>query len=95
MIAVLRANGVVDLVGFDSETDPGDRLVFYQTLVGGYIEVIDLHVLPVSWVLVIDEEGKIKEKPINQLATRLAHSVLGVGDFIAGDAILLERRYLD
>jgi hypothetical protein len=41
-----------------------------------------------SWsVLVVDEEGKLRGKPANRLATVLAAEVLH-GDVIAGDAVL-------
>lgn len=38
--------------------------------------------------LVIDDNGKCLEKPINHLATVLYCETYGVGDFIVGDALL-------
>jgi hypothetical protein len=57
-----------------------------QKLVGGYIELVslgDIHI-------VIDEEGKIKGKPVNEEATQLwmNHESFW-GDVIVGDAVVL------
>ena len=42
-------------------------------------------------MMVIDEEGKIKEKPVNQEATDIAHDNKAIfnTDYIAGDAMIL------
>ena len=58
-----------------------------QTLVGGYIEVA--HTTDGKY-LIVDEEGKLKRKPLNVAATRLYQH--GRRDPIAGDAVLIETR---
>ena len=58
-----------------------------QTLVGGYIEVtstID------GKYLVLDEEGKLKHKPLNRAATMIYKH--GRRDPIVGDAIVIDTR---
>ena len=41
-------------------------------------------------ILIIDEEGKIKRKPRNNIATDLA-THLGPGDFIVGDVLRCKK----
>jgi len=58
-----------------------------QKAVGGYIQIITLHTKPAQ-LMVMDEEGKLKDKPLNKEATRIARPYLFSGDYIAGDAVL-------
>ena len=59
-----------------------------QEFVGGYIEVVYLNK---ESMMIIDEEGKIKEKPVNKEATDIAHENQAIfnTDYIAGDAMIL------
>ena len=59
-----------------------------QKFVGGYIEVV---YLGKESMMIIDEEGKLKEKPINQEATDIAHEHKAIynTDYIAGDVMIL------
>lgn len=44
---------------------------------------------PDDWLyLIIDEEGKLKNMPMNPLATKFYRACHGSGDFIVGDALL-------
>lgn len=52
-----------------------------QDLVGGYIEMVPLD----DGLLVVDEDGKLREKPINVGASRLLRA--GYSDWVAGDAV--------
>jgi hypothetical protein len=56
-----------------------------QTLVGGYIEVIGTKD---GRFLVIDEEGKLKRKPLNAAATDLY--LYGEHDAVVGVAVLVD-----
>ncbi len=56
-----------------------------QTLVGGYIEVVRTTDLR---FMVLDEEGKLKHKPLNVAATRLYQH--GRHDPVVGDAIVID-----
>lgn len=61
-----------------------------QAAVGGYIQVIDLTSLNAS--LVMDEEGKLAQKPINRRATLLFWLLFPSvrhRDVIVGDAIIV------
>ena len=62
-----------------------------QKLVGGLIEIATLEN---GDTLVFDEEGKLKEKPINEEATKLYRkNFFHVCDFIVGDVIIVKKGY--
>ena len=57
-------------------------------LVGGYFENVYLPDVPVSDIVMsVDEEGKLKGKPVNILATVMYRNLY---DFIVGDALILK-----
>ncbi len=57
-----------------------------QKIVGGYIQFV---ALSSNKRLVVDDEGKIKNKPVNTVVTaKYGHEIYG--GFIVGDVILLE-----
>jgi hypothetical protein len=58
-----------------------------QTLVGGYIEIVGTKD---GRYLVIDEEGKLKRKPLNVEATKLYR--YGDHDAIVGIALLVDTK---
>lgn len=57
-----------------------------QEAVGGYIEAVGVG----NIAIYLDEEGKLKSRPINERATRLAHrlKVISAHDIIVGDAVV-------
>lgn len=60
----------------------------YQRLVGGHFENTPMKNICVSdLIMTVDEEGKLKGKPINPVATFLQGAY---GDFIVGDAVILK-----
>jgi|TARA_R110000824_G_scaffold336992_1_gene523489 hypothetical protein len=61
-----------------------------QKLVGGLIEIATLEN---GDTLVFDEEGKLKEKPINEEATKLYRNNFITDDFIVGDVIIVKEGY--
>ena len=65
-----------------------------QAAVGGYIQLITL---ANNYRMVIDEEGKIKSKPINLQATLLAHECGAIfpNDVINGDALVCRDELID
>lgn len=58
-----------------------------QSLVGGYIQIISIGN---DEVMVFDEEGKIKEKKENRIATWIARDkkAIFLCDYIVGDVII-------
>jgi len=85
---IYKANGeMYDFTKASSEID----LKFLQESVGGYIEMVWLDE---ELVMVVDEEGKLKDKPINTKATQLYQKKFGPVDFIVGDVVVCERKYI-
>ena len=63
-----------------------DTLHGMQKLVGGgFIEIVRPKLLPRDWVMVVDDEGKLKDYPVNLLGTILYDSPW---DTINGDLFL-------
>tara|TARA_R100000322_G_C5278861_1_gene149154 strand:- start:15 stop:290 length:276 start_codon:yes stop_codon:yes gene_type:complete len=63
-----------------------------QEFVGGYIEVVTL---PDFRQMVINEEGKLLNLPINMVATNLFEKAFGIGtDVICGKAMILDKEAL-
>lgn len=77
--------------GSTKEVEPLNKTDFQleelQKIVGGYIEII---YLGKGLVMVIDEEGKLKNKLINSNATLIALKQVG-NDFIVGDALVCKQ----
>ena len=65
-----------------------------QEIVGGFIEVVYLND---DEVMIIDEDGKGKNKPVNAKATIQAtrNKAIFNNDWIAGDVIIMPKKYLD
>ena len=84
MATMLRVEGTTEAI---APAGPHWRLEELQTLVGGYIEVVATND---GRFLVIDEEGKLKKKPLNIQATKLY--VFGRHDPIVGTALLFENK---
>jgi hypothetical protein len=85
MAMLLRADGSAEML--QPPNGVNWNIVELQTLVGGFIEVrgtID------GKFLVIDDEGKLKRKPLNIAATRVY--LYGRSDVIVGDAVLIDTR---
>ena len=64
------------------------KLDTLQKLVGGYIETVPVRMKPEEGVrplLIVDEEGRLKGKPLNTAATLIAD----VDHSIVGDAVLV------
>lgn len=63
------------------------KLAELNKIVGGYIECINL---PKQLMFVIDEEGKLKDKPINERATLMYQAYVGQ-DVIVGDVLFCKQ----
>lgn len=82
----IKENGKVEQIRHDD--DPS--LEYLQNLVGGPLEVLPSIFTDYGQrgvVVVVDEEGKLKGKQFNKLATEVAD--IRPGDFIVGDAVLV------
>lgn len=81
---ILKADGT------RQELDHRPTLKEAQKIVGGWIEYVKAREEDGEIVtLVVDEEGKVKNKPTNKEVTKLyGHSIYG--GYIVGDVIVLE-----
>lgn len=85
-IVKIRPNGMVEQVDCDNIT-----LDYLQSEVDGYIETIRIKDAPNRHlIMVIDEEGKFKDKSINDLAGEIAY--IRFDDYIVGDAIIVKEQ---
>ena len=63
-------------------------LAAYQNVVDGYIEVVPLYGINADYVLIINEEGKLKHLPLNRTATAMYDNAV---DCIVGAALIVKR----
>jgi hypothetical protein len=56
-----------------------------QKFVGGWVECVHLD----TGTLIVDEEGKMKNKPVNEVASKMYADKYGDADIIVGDAIFI------
>jgi len=61
-----------------------------QTVVGGYVEVVRPRGLPQPYCVIVDEEGLLKKKPINQVGSYLYETHIH-GQSIVGDIVIVKE----
>lgn len=68
------------------------RLREAQAAVGGFVESLPIG----DYLMVLDEDGKAKDKPINPRATKLLHLAGGSpDDQVVGDVLICERSMIE
>jgi len=68
--------------------DESPSLADAQKFVGGWVEVVQVN----DGILIIDEEGKLKDKPVNEVASKMYADKYGDADIIVGDAIYIPHK---
>ena len=63
-----------------------------QKIVGGHVEIIGCN--DQNFLCVLNEEGKIQELPLNEKATALVNRIISPDDFIVGDVLITESKYI-
>lgn len=91
MAQIIKTNGEV------IETQPKNGTDFsleeLKTIVGGWIEIVNLRD---GRLLCLDEEGKLKGKERNHVATDIyRQAFLQCKDFIVGDVLLCNEDQID
>ena len=85
-IIKIKPNGMVEQIDCEDIT-----LDYLQSEVDGYIETVRIKDMPNRHLLmVIDEEGKLKNKPINDLAGKIAY--IRFDDYIVGDVVIVKEQ---
>lgn len=87
-VGVFRVNGQLDVVEVNGSLED------YHKLLGGYLETVPTFRKP--YLLLVDEEGKLKNKMPNWKATFLCPELVG-WDVLVGDVVVvqLNRRHDD
>lgn len=80
---LIKADTTLEAIRPDNGTD--FTLSELHKYIGGYIEIVRVDE---KYVLVVDEEGRLKNKPINKFASKIANQV------IVGDAVLCKSKYV-
>jgi Domain of unknown function (DUF3846) len=83
----ISSNGMVDVVFFKSTYVSMEEL---QSAVNGHFEFV---YLPDNLILVVNEEGKLNNLPINEIATSFVLPIMN--DIIVGDVLLIKGKYLN
>lgn len=81
---------VIVLIGADGRARPAPEGFGFedaQEYVGGLVQVVWMDD---GWAMLLNEEGKLDALPRNPFATELVGGYLLRGDWIAGNAILLD-----
>ena len=84
---LIQCNGKEKFVTINSFDDARKVVCEY-----GYDSPLEIITMPNGNLLLLDEEGKLKNLPFNELATEMAHEqeVIYPSDVIVGDVILIE-----
>jgi hypothetical protein len=88
---IYRANGTQETVA--PKNKKNFSLQELQSFVGGYIEMVFLFAISDSLVMVVNEEGKLDELPINVRATEIIRQA-GIQNTIAGDALVCSSKLI-
>lgn len=87
---LIRANGEQEMVSPKNGKD--FKLEELQAFVGGYIEIVSL---TLKRDMIINEEGKLKDLPVNIRATAIYHyNFPNTTDVIVGDVLVCDPKYI-
>jgi hypothetical protein len=90
MAIVIKTDGTKDAL------QPKNNKVFtleeLKSVVGGYIEIVPL---TEDYLMVINEEGKLLNLPINVIATRVYRASRNTDDFIVGNVLICSNKEIE
>lgn len=86
---LIRFDGTVEDVEIPGSDEPSAQAEAFRALIGGWMEIINI---ADNICMVLDEEGKLKQKPPNEFATLLASGRIALTDFIVGDVVVCGMR---
>jgi len=90
MAKIIKSNG--ETIDVNPNNGNDFKLEELQTIVGGYIEIVWL---PNNEIMVVNEDGKLMELPINQEATKIYQNAFGYNDVIVGDVLLCKSNQVE
>lgn len=90
MATIIKTDGYV--INIEPKDGKEFSLEEMQTIVSGYIEIVDLHD---GNYMVVNEEGKLKGLAINHVATQIyTNAFPGVYDVIVGDVLVCNKHQI-
>lgn len=90
MAKIIKANG--DVVTTKPKNGKDFQLQELQEIIGGYIEIINLDAT--NRLMVMDEEGKLKSKPYNDMATTIMRNETLLLDVVVGDVLVCSKNQI-
>lgn len=86
----VTVGGVISLVDIPDNGRPLYKII--RETIDGYMENVYPKGLPEEYVMIVDEEGKLKGKAVNPVGSVLYGSHMH-GDYIVGDIVILKLGY--
>lgn len=90
MAVVVRIDGTKDAL------HPKNNKVFtleeLKSVVGGYIEIVPFEL---GYSMVVNEEGKLLNLPINVIATKIYRASRNTDDFIVGNVLICNNKEIE
>ena len=83
MAKIYKANG--EVLDIEPKNGRDFQLEELQAIVGGLIQIIEISD---TEIMVINEEGKLENLPLNEQATAIYQKQVYDGDFIVGDVLI-------
>ena len=90
MAKIIKANGEKIEVSPNNGND--FKLEELQSIVDGYIEIVWM---PNNEIMVVNEDGKLRDLPVNQEATKIYQEIFGFNDMIVGDVLLCNANQVE
>lgn len=85
MAKIFKTDG--DVLNVEPKNGKDFSLEELQAVVGGYIEIADMG----DEFMVLNEEGKLLNLPLNERATALYKKKVYAGDYIVGDVLVCNK----
>lgn len=90
MAKIIKTNG--EQIEVSPKNGKDFKLYELKKIVHGWVEIVWL---PSDQILVVNEEGKLLNLPINDVATRIYHDAFGYNDVIVGDVLLCDSNQVE
>lgn len=87
MAKIYKANGKV--LDIEPKNGRDFQLEELQAIVGGLIQIIEIND---TEIMVINEEGKLENLPLNEQATAIYQKQVYEGDVIVGDVLICKDK---
>lgn len=90
MAEIIKANGERESI--EPKNGKDFKLDELREIVNGWVEVVWL---PNDKIMIVNEDGKLLDLPINQEATTIYQKTFGFNDMIVGDVLLCDANQVE